>query len=137
MQALNGEMLAEAVDMEALLAQRKQINVVIMAQQQHACSTSADTGTGTDKDKDKEKEFHSGLGPDLGPGLSTSEKEDEIENRRVELAAVESQILMCEGNIDRITRELDVYNAGMYISLYLFISISLYCWKLISRAVVH
>jgi len=45
-------------------------------------------------------------------GLSLAEQEEDKEGRRVELVAVESQILMCEGSIDRITRELDVYNAG-------------------------
>jgi hypothetical protein len=76
LQALNGEMIQEAVEMESLLASRK----ILIA----AAATSGDSGS------------------------DVVVKEEE-ELRRVEVEGLDTAVLVCEANIDRISHELDTY----------------------------
>ena len=85
LQELNREMLAEAVEMESLLARLRNLG-------------------GEDED-DAVSGIEAGSGSD--------EEEDEEDGRREERAQVQKSVRMCESSIDRISRELDLYNTDL------------------------
>ena len=102
---LNREMIQEACEMEALLARRKALG-------------------GSDLDEEDEDPFAAAANLDLEEERVGTEDlsfvmatpaplSDEEVDRRAELAEVRLCLRQCEANIDRLSRELDLYNADL------------------------